>query len=222
MRRRPALFDKRVLCTGLRVLRDRAGWQKRPYNDVGCRTRKVKGKRNKLVAICPLAGKKWQPRHDLPDRNDRSGANRNVVLARLLLKRSTLLASSTFGCSRPTCPQLMRLRGNARTPGVGVNVKGAKKTTQEKEKLPERNVVPGGQRTSHLFRERLDGYTTQLPCCASSPDSISSNHVVDETVAGLHADRRRSAVRRNVAGTLPMQTLPRGCFASIPISNEKI
>ena len=73
-----------------------------------------------------------------------------------------------------------------------------------------------------MFRERLDDCTTQLPCHAGGPVSISSTHAVDET------DRRPPcrqayalAVRRNVAGTFPMQTRPRGCFASIPISGAK-
>ena len=91
-----------------------------------------------------------------------------------------------------------------------------------KEKAPGRHVVPGGQRTSHLFRERLDGCTTQLPCRADSPGSISSNHTVDAAFVSLHANSFRSAARRNVVGTFPMQTHPRGCFTSIPICDKKI
>jgi hypothetical protein len=44
-----------------------------------------------------------------------------------------------------------------------------RKPRQEKKKLPEGNVVPGGQRTSHLFRERLDGVTTPHPCYVCCP-----------------------------------------------------
>jgi hypothetical protein len=90
-----------------------------------------------------------------------------------------------------------------------------------KEKAPGRHVVPGGQRTSHLFRERLDGCMPQLPCHVCSPDSIFSNHAVDKTPVGLHAERNRSAVRRNAKVASPVQTLPRGCFTPKPTSQSE-
>jgi hypothetical protein len=93
-----------------------------------------------------------------------------------------------------------------------------KRHAARKEKAPGSNVVPGGQRTSHLFRERLDDCTTQHPCGVSGPVSISSHRLVDETTVSFLAGRHRSAVRRNVAGTFPMQTRPRGCRVSTPIS----
>jgi hypothetical protein len=52
---------------------------------------------------------------------------------------------------------------------VSVTTRGGSCVDREstrKENAPGSNGVPGGQRTSHLFRERLDGYAAQLPCHA--------------------------------------------------------
>lgn len=85
---------------------------------------------------------------------------------------------------------------------------------QEKKRLPEVNVVPGGQRTCRFVPGaigRLQSTASMLGC---GPTMIAGSLEVDKTTVDLHADRRRFAVRRNVLDTSPVQTRSRGCHAS--------
>ena len=92
---------------------------------------------------------------------------------------------------------------------------------QEMKKLPEVTLSQGGRGLRTCSGSDWTVARRSFLAASAGPVSISSNHAVDETVVGIHANKMRLAVRRNVAGTFPMQTRPRGCLASIPISCER-